>query len=53
MLLRIGHKPRGGFPRANGRLFRKTVQILIDAARTCGGGAAAQDDGTPLELRKR
>jgi hypothetical protein len=31
----------------------KTVQILIDAARPCGGGVAAQDDATPLELRKR
>jgi len=59
MLLRIGHKPRGGFP-LPAACPGKPVQISIDAAGPCGGGVAAraQHDAdktmvTLLELRKR
>ena len=38
MLLRIGHKRRGGFPELTAVCSAKTVQILIDAAGPCGGG---------------
>jgi len=53
MLLRIGHKPRGGLPELTAVRSGKTMHILIYAARPCGGGLAAQDDGIPLKLRKR